>query len=78
MTQIFVSARNEGDKLVVADHYEFEAIPRVGEEVVVDQDGEQFCLLVKGVTNFALTKGDVMNQVSQVHLTCDLLHKLDL
>ncbi|AWW73256.1 hypothetical protein CD351_02310 [Erythrobacter sp. KY5] len=77
MIGVYVSADDAAKKPLVADHFEFHAVPRVGEEVVVDQDGSQFLLLVESVTNFAQTKGDIMNQVSPIHIKCALIHRLE-
>ena len=77
MVQIFVSANDRKGDPVVADHYEFDAVPRTGEQVVADQDGIQFLLVVKGVTNFAKTKGDIMDEISPVHLNCELIEQIN-
>jgi len=72
MISIFVHSTDKNGAPLVADHFEFEAVPRVGEEVGVDQDGVQYQLRVLGVTHFAAPKGDFMHEVSSVHLACEL------
>ena len=58
---------------MVASHFEFEAVPRVGEEIAVDEDGKSFHLEVLGVTHFSESKSGFAPQVSNVHLRCKLV-----
>ena len=73
MIQIFVHADDKDGHPLVADHYEFAAVPRVGEQLVVDNDSKEVFLRVVGVTHVAEPKGDVMSPVSYVSLKCEVI-----
>jgi hypothetical protein len=72
MIQIFVHADDKDGDPLVADHYEFAAVPRVGEHVVVDNDSKEVTLRVVAVTHLAEPKGDVMSPLSHVNLKCEV------
>jgi hypothetical protein len=73
MTQVFVHARDSKGAPLVAHHFEFEIVPRKGEEVVVDFDEQQFHLEVVGVTHFSTGPTSFAAQVSNVHIACKLV-----
>jgi hypothetical protein len=68
--QIFVHAETAEDHPLIADHYHFHEVPRIGEEVIVTEDGEEFLLKVVGVSHFAHSKDDSMPPVSYIHIKC--------
>ncbi len=69
MTQIFVSAKDAQGNIVVSDHFEFDAIPRVGEFVVVDERGEQRLRVIE-VMHLARPRNSGL-PVSSVHIFCN-------
>ncbi|MEL6531299.1 MAG: hypothetical protein AAGK01_14535 [Pseudomonadota bacterium] len=77
MIQIFVQSNDENGELLVASHHEFAAVPRVGEDVVVDEDDQQYLLTVVGVSHHAQAKGDFQNSISGVHLACKFVSRFE-
>ncbi len=74
MISIFVKADDKSGEPLVADHYEFVAVPSVGDEVAVTDDrGTEHLLKVRGINHLSKPKGDVMNPLSYIHLICDRL-----
>jgi hypothetical protein len=66
--QIFVHADTKNGDPLIADHYQFHEVPRIGEQVVITEDGEEFVLKVTAVSHFAHPKGDVMSPVSYIQI----------
>jgi hypothetical protein len=69
--QIFVHAEGANGDPLIADHYQFHEVPRLGEHVVVTEDGEEFVLRVTAVSHFAHSKDDSMPPVSYIQIKCD-------
>ncbi|MFD1610744.1 hypothetical protein ACFSCW_02890 [Sphingomonas tabacisoli] len=73
MIQVFVFANDKNGDEAVAETYEFISIPRIGEEVIIDQEKEQKLLRVTGVTNVSRPSGDFMEPLTYVHLHCEII-----
>jgi len=73
MIQIFVHAQQSDGERMVAEHYEFAAVPRVGEFVTIDDEGDELLLKVVSITNHAKPKGDFMTPVNLVELECEIV-----
>ncbi|WP_260599494.1 hypothetical protein [Sphingomonas endolithica] len=73
MIKAFVQADEDG-KPLIADHYEFEVFPRVGDEIVVDNDdGEQVMLKVTAVLHFSQPKAGQNVLPTPSILNCDVI-----
>ncbi|MBN8806868.1 MAG: hypothetical protein J0I47_01315 [Sphingomonas sp.] len=75
MIRIFVQAYDNAGEPLVANHYSFANIPRVGEYVIVD-DGTQkdLQLRVVAVTHHSEPLDDeAMSPISYVQLNCELV-----
>ncbi len=70
MISIFVHAEGKGDENLIGDHYQFEAVPAVGETVIIDDNGSQYELIVTGVTHLAKRKDDKALETSNVMIAC--------
>jgi hypothetical protein len=76
---IYVVAKDTDGSRVVCDHFEFKAVPRIGERVILDNrggmDGNDSAtpLRVVEVINHATPKGDVMNPISYIELICEVI-----
>ena len=74
MIQIFVRADDADGNPWVADHYHFAAVPRVGEQITVDNGTEKNLLLcIVGVTHLSETTEDEMSPISYVQLKWELV-----
>ena len=79
MISIYVSARDTDGEEVFGDHFEFVAVPRAGERVILNNRGgmekEEIGtpLQVIEVINHAVPKGDVMNPISYIELKCRII-----
>ncbi len=74
MISIYVTAKDTDGEEVVGDHFEFIAVPRAGERVIlnnrggIDKEEIGTPLQVVEVINHAVPKGDVLNPISYIEL----------
>jgi hypothetical protein len=73
MISIFVNAKDTDGQIVIADHYQFKSVPRMGETVLLDNRETPNPLRVVAVINHAEPKGDVMNPLSYIELICEAI-----
>ena len=70
MVNIFVQAEQKNGNPLIAEHYEFENVPREGEQIIVDSGDKQFVLKVTCVTHLSALKGNILPGVSSVTINC--------
>jgi hypothetical protein len=71
MIRVFVQAYDQGGEPMIADHYQFAAVPRIGELVAVDDGTAEVTLRVVSVTHLSEPPEDEMKPVSYVLLRCE-------
>jgi hypothetical protein len=73
MISVFVHSSDQKGAPLIADHFEFEVVPRAVEEIGLDQDGRSFHLEVVGVMHHAKSKAGYAASASNVELSCRLV-----
>ena len=67
---VFVHAVTATGSPLIADHYQFGIMPRVGEEIVITEDGREYLLSVVTVRHFPKDKDDSLVPTEYAHLEC--------
>ena len=75
MVNAFVHATAVNGDPMIADYYTFYLLPRIGEEVVVNEDGDEFVLKVKSVGHAAYPKDARPDENNSVQIEAELVSR---
>jgi hypothetical protein len=77
MAHVFVQGLNQNNAAIVAEMFEFDYLPRVGEHLFIDDGNKQHLLEVKVVRHFPVPTAGSTSSGESAHLDCKWLESWD-